>query len=131
MRQKPGSAKGVMFITIEDESGVCNVVVWPSLYEKQRRIIFTAGMIAVRGKIQREGEVVHLVAYELYDLSADLAVVGGMDTAFSLPAIRGYEPLKKDNSYSAELLAPAPSPMESYGADMQSDTIKIKTRDFR
>ena len=62
VRQKPGSAKGVMFITIEDETGVANLVIWPSLYERQRRIILAAGMIAVQGRVQREGEVVHLVA---------------------------------------------------------------------
>ena len=47
VRQKPGSAKGVMFITIEDETGVANLVIWPSLYERQRRIILAAGMIAI------------------------------------------------------------------------------------
>jgi len=51
-------------------------VIWPSLYERQRRIILAAGMIAVQGRIQREGEVVHLVANHLTDLSADLAGVG-------------------------------------------------------
>ena len=55
VRQKPGSAKGVMFITIEDETGVANLVIWPSLYERQRRIILAAGMFAVQGRIQREG----------------------------------------------------------------------------
>ena len=82
VRQRPGSAKGVMFITIEDESAACNVVVWPSIYEKYRRIIFTAGMIAMKGYIQREGEVVHLIAKELFDLSKELAAIGKKETAF-------------------------------------------------
>jgi error-prone DNA polymerase len=85
VRQKPGSAKGVMFITIEDETGVANLVIWPSLYERQRRIILAAGMFAVQGRIQREGEVVHLVAQHLTDLSADLAGVGERDDGFPLP----------------------------------------------
>jgi error-prone DNA polymerase len=59
VRQKPGSAKGVMFITIEDETGVANLVIWPSLYERQRRIILAASMMSVQGRVQREGEVVH------------------------------------------------------------------------
>ena len=71
VRQRPGSAKGVMFITIEDETGIANLVVWPSLYEKQRRIVHAAGMIAVHGRIQREGEVVHLIAHRLTDLSPE------------------------------------------------------------
>ena len=52
VRQKPGSAKGVMFMTIEDETGVANVVVWPSLFEKQRRVVLGSGMMAINGKIQ-------------------------------------------------------------------------------
>jgi DNA polymerase III alpha subunit len=68
VRQRPGSAKGVMFITIEDETGVANLVVWPSLFERQRRVVLSAGMMAARGKIQREGAVVHLVAHHLTDL---------------------------------------------------------------
>src|ERR1019366_6345523 len=57
VRQRPGSAKGVMFITIEDETGIANLVIWPSFFEKQRRTILSAGMIAVHGRIQREGEI--------------------------------------------------------------------------
>jgi error-prone DNA polymerase len=91
VRQKPGSAKGVMFITIEDETGVANLVIWPSLYERQRRIILAAGMIAVQGRIQREGDVVHLVANHLTDLSADLAGVGDRDNGFPPPHGRGDE----------------------------------------
>ena len=68
VRQRPGSAKGVMFITIEDESGVANLVIWPTLYEKQRRIILGASLLGVDGRIQREGDVVHLVAYKVHDL---------------------------------------------------------------
>ncbi len=77
VRQKPGSAKGVMFITIEDETGIANLVVWPQLFEKQRRLILSAGMISVEGRIQREGGVTHVVSYKLHDLSAELRSVGG------------------------------------------------------
>ena len=69
VRQKPGSAKGMMFITVEDETGVANLVIWPSLFERQRRLVLLAGMIACRGRVQREGGVVHVVADELLDLS--------------------------------------------------------------
>ena len=89
VRQMPGSAKGVMFITIEDETGIANLVIWPKVFEHQRRVILSAGMIAVRGRIQREGEVVHLVAHHLADLSPELASVGERDIAFPLPHGRG------------------------------------------
>lgn len=90
VRQKPGSAKGVMFMTIEDETGVANIVVWPSLFEKQRRIVLGSAMMAINGKIQREGGVVHLVAQRMFDLTSDLASLGERDT-FRLPSGRGDE----------------------------------------
>jgi error-prone DNA polymerase len=51
-----------MFITIEDETAPANVVVWPSLFEKRRRVVLGASLMAINGRIQREGDVVHLVA---------------------------------------------------------------------
>ena len=89
VRKKPGSAKRVMFITIEDETGVANLVIRPSLFEKQRRVILGAGMIAVEGVIQREGEVVHIVAHRLADVSDMLANLGTRDRAFPLPHAGG------------------------------------------
>lgn len=53
VRQRPGSAKGVMFITLEDETGIANFVVWPQVSEKLRRVVMGASMITVRGRIQR------------------------------------------------------------------------------
>jgi hypothetical protein len=78
-----------MFMTLEDETGVANVVIWQKIFEQHRRIVFGAGMIGIRGRIQREGEVVHVVAHHLTDLSAALASVGARDTAFPLPHGRG------------------------------------------
>jgi error-prone DNA polymerase len=89
VRQRPGSAKGVMFITLEDETGIANLVVCPQTFEKFRRSVMTASMLAVRGRIQREGEVVHLVAYQLTDLSAELASVSPRDAVFPLSHGRG------------------------------------------
>jgi hypothetical protein len=78
-----------MFITLEDETGIANLVVWPQVFEKFRRVVMSASMIAVRGRIQREGEVVHLVAHRLVDLSGELATVGSRDAAFPLSHGRG------------------------------------------
>ncbi|WP_049735296.1 error-prone DNA polymerase [Rhizobium ecuadorense] len=91
VRQRPGSAKGVMFITIEDETGIANVVVWPKLFERSRRVVLGASMMAINGKIQREGEVVHLVAQQLFDLSADLSGLAGRDGEFRATTGRGDE----------------------------------------
>lgn len=80
-----------MFITVEDEIGVANLVVWPKMYEKHRRTILTASMLGIDGRIQREGDEVHLIAWKLFDLSELLASVGGQDTPFPLPHRRGDE----------------------------------------
>jgi len=132
VRQKPGSAKGVMFITIEDETGVTNLVVWPSLYERQRRIILAAGMIAVKGRIQREGEVVHLIANHLTDLSADLAGVGDREDGFPLPHGRGDEFHHGSPGIDPRSLPPkVPKARDIYVPDLHIDRIRVKTRDFR
>jgi error-prone DNA polymerase len=69
MRQQPGSAKGVVFVTLEDESGTVNVIVWKSVKEKQREPLLRSKLLAVYGQWQREGEVRHLVAQYLLDQS--------------------------------------------------------------
>ncbi len=66
-RQRPSTAKGVVFVTLEDETGYVNVVVWRDLVEKQRRELLRSSLLGVEGEIQREGEVVHLVAHRLTD----------------------------------------------------------------
>jgi len=71
IRQRPGSAKGVVFITIEDETGVANLVIWPDVFEKQRKIVMGARLMAVQGIVQRDpdSEVIHVVARGLEDHS--------------------------------------------------------------
>jgi len=69
-RQRPGTATGIVFVTLEDESGLVNVVVHPELADKQRRELLGARLLGVYGQLQKEGEVVHLVAKRLVDLSA-------------------------------------------------------------
>jgi error-prone DNA polymerase len=74
VRQRPGSSKGVVFMTIEDETGIANVVVWPKLFERFRREVMGARLLLVVGRVQRSPEgVVHLVAERLVDRSHELA----------------------------------------------------------
>ena len=91
VRQRPGSAKGVIFMTLEDETGIANAVVWVKTFEKYRRVILSAGMVGIYGKLQREGEVVHLVAHRITDLSDVLKSVGEREGPFPLPHGRGDE----------------------------------------
>ncbi|MDH3265168.1 MAG: OB-fold nucleic acid binding domain-containing protein, partial [Paracoccaceae bacterium] len=69
VRQRPGTAKGVIFITLEDETGTANIVVWPAKFEIFRRQILTARMMRITGRLQREGQVIHVVAERIEDLS--------------------------------------------------------------
>ena len=70
LRQRPGTAKGVIFITLEDETGVVNVVVWRALYERFRRAVIAGRLLRVTGRVQRQSGVVHVIAEEIEDLSA-------------------------------------------------------------
>jgi error-prone DNA polymerase len=72
VRQRPGSAKGVIFMTLEDETGVTNVIVWPKTYERFRRTVIASRLVAVTGTLQREGIVTHLVAEKLVDCTERL-----------------------------------------------------------
>ncbi|SCB58534.1 error-prone DNA polymerase, DnaE-like [Rhizobium aethiopicum] len=133
VRQRPGSAKGVMFITIEDETGIANVVVWPKLFERSRRVVLGASMMAINGRIQREGEVVHLVAQQLFDLSSNLSGLAERDRAFHLPTGRGDEfahgsPGSPD---SREKVPPGVRARDMFVPDLHIDTLKIKSRNFQ
>jgi error-prone DNA polymerase len=77
VRQRPGTANGVLFLTIEDETGNVNVIVWPKLVEEQRREVLNASLLGIYGVWQREGEVRHLVAKRLVDMSH---LLGRLDT---------------------------------------------------
>lgn len=126
VRQKPGSAKGVMFITIEDETGVANLVIWPSLYEQQRRIVLTSSLLIVDGKVQREGEVVHIVATRLHDGSDLLASIGDRGQALSLPHGRGDD-VHRGGAPDAR----TPKARDLHIPDHSLEAIRVKTRDFR
>jgi error-prone DNA polymerase len=69
-RQRPETAKGVIFVTLEDETGAVNVIVWPQVVEAQRQALLASTLLTVYGVWQREGEVRHLVAKKLVDHSA-------------------------------------------------------------
>ncbi len=132
VRQRPGSAKGVMFITLEDETGVANLVVWPKVFEAHRRIVLGAGMIGVQGRIQREGEVVHFVVHRIEDLSRTLASVGARSAAFPLQQGRGDEAQHGQAAGDRRnVAAVGPNAKEIFIKDLHLDTIKVKGRAFR
>ena len=72
-RQRPGTASGVLFLTLEDETGFINVIVWPRVLERFRAVVLGASLLYVKGVLQREGEVIHVVGGAFFDESAQLA----------------------------------------------------------
>lgn len=84
VRQRPGTAKGVIFVTLEDETGTANVVVWASVYERFRRAVIAGRLLRVTGRLQREAGVVHVVAEGIEDLSPllDRLLDAGQSGAF-------------------------------------------------
>ncbi len=75
VRQRPGSASGVCFITLEDETGIANLVVWPKVFEKFRAIVMGARILMVKGVVQTADNVTHIVAHDLVDLTSDLTLL--------------------------------------------------------
>ncbi|HWA44878.1 MAG TPA: error-prone DNA polymerase [Hypericibacter adhaerens] len=79
VRQRPGTASGVIFATLEDETGIANIVIWPRTFERYRRELLGSNLLGVTGKLQREGEVIHLVADRLVDLTRHLTDMADPD----------------------------------------------------
>ena len=77
-RQRPGTASGTVFVTLEDETGWVNVIVWPSQVDKQRRELLGSKLMTVHGTLERQGEVAHLIAHRLVD---DSRLLGELETS--------------------------------------------------
>jgi error-prone DNA polymerase len=111
-RQRPGTAKGVIFATLEDETGVANVIVWPKTFEKFRRVVLTSRLLKATGQLQREGIVTHLIAERLEDCSPSL------DSLAFPPADDAQAP------------RPAPPPKSGFRHPRNQNTVLFPSRDF-
>ncbi len=103
VRQRPGTSKGVVFMTLEDETDIANIIVWPKVFGQNRRTVMTSRFLAVRGRLQRAGLVIHVVAETFIDLSAEL-------------------PLLRDGDLLSQRFSGGPL--------AQSDTLPLRSRDF-
>ncbi|RYE49813.1 MAG: error-prone DNA polymerase [Hyphomicrobiales bacterium] len=80
VRQRPGTASGVIFASLEDETGLANIIVWPKVFEKYRRVVLGSRLMAVRGEVQKEGLVVHVIARQVFDMTPMLLdLASGLD----------------------------------------------------
>jgi error-prone DNA polymerase len=97
VRQRPGSAKGVVFMTIEDETGIANAVIWPKALERYRRVVMASRLIVIHGRIQRKDDIIHVVAVRLEDRSEwlDLLSESGRET-MPVPIARADEVRRPD-----------------------------------
>lgn len=131
VRQRPGSAKGVLFVTIEDETGVANAILWPDKFDTFRRQIMSASMIAVRGRLQKEGEIIHVIADRITNLDPMLRSIGRQD--LNLPhgrgdgAAHGGGPDPRDPGFPKDRVLAAPA----FGTDgKQDDILPVRSHDF-
>ena len=140
VRQKPGTAKGVVFMTLEDETGPANVIVWPRVFERFRREVLGGRLVAVRGRLQRQEGVIHVIARTVQDLSWRLSELAG-DAAerFAAPLARADEvrsPRPDPDQDPDQDQDPAPVPVAATG--IQPDRPEAvsgqafgRSRDFR
>jgi error-prone DNA polymerase len=131
VRQMPGSAKGVMFITLEDESANANLIVWPTVFEHNRRAILSATMLGCRGWVQSADGVIHLIVESVNDLSAQLKTVSGLAKAFPLSAGRGDDAKHGGSGLDSREPKPPIKPRDMYEPDLHIDTLKVRARNFR
>jgi error-prone DNA polymerase len=91
IRQRPGTAKGVVFLTLEDEFGVCNAVVWPQVLETYRSIVMGARLMLIRGRIQRVEDIIHVVATRIEDKTSWLMLLTEDGAVLANPLARADE----------------------------------------
>ena len=116
VRQRPGTAKGVIFATLEDETGVANIIIWARTFQRYRKVILAARLMLVRGQLQRQGIVTHVIADHIVDLSARLDALAHGD------GHPGYGP--RD-----EVKRP-PSPDPRAFAHPRDAVVRIRSHDF-
>ena len=128
VRQRPGSAKGVLFITIEDESGIANGILWPDRFEAQRRIVMSAAMVSLKGRVQKEGIVIHVVIDTVTDMTLMLRGIGNTDlprlTSRGDGATHAGAPDRGDAEWKHK------GRTDYHYRDRPGDLIPIKSHDF-
>jgi error-prone DNA polymerase len=151
VRQRPGTAKGVLFMTLEDETGIANIIVWEKIFERYRAVVMASRFVKVRGKLQKADGVIHLVADYIEDASGLLialteeanastdkmveAAIGGMGGLANADEVRN--PVREQNNSALpgsklrRLLKDTPDLREDYRRLARSaDKVMPKGRNF-
>lgn len=130
VRQRPGSAKGVVFMTIEDETGVANAVVWPNMLERYRKAVMLARLILISGRIQRHGDIIHVVTTHLEDRSGLLALLSEEADGMPVPIANADEVLRPEPGSARGVAAAAKRAHPRFARHPRDVRIIPKSRDF-
>jgi error-prone DNA polymerase len=128
VRQRPGSAKGVVFMTIEDETGVANAVVWPKTLERFRKVVMGARLIVIHGRIQRHEDIIHVVSGRLEDRSDWLALLSEAADDMKVP-LANADHVRRPEQGSRSPVGPE-SRHPRWAAHPREARIMPKSRDF-
>ncbi len=122
VRQRPGSAHGVIFLTVEDETGTANVIIWPKVFEANRAAVIASRLLCITGRLQNENGVIHVVAERLDDLTAELSALSEAGASLS--------DLARADEVRRPQVVPAPARGKELGArigfPLKSDTRRKK-----
>ncbi|NTJ08945.1 error-prone DNA polymerase [Rhizobium lusitanum] len=127
VRQRPGSANGVIFMTLEDETGVGNAIVWPKMFEKYRAIVMGARLVKIRGRLQSESGVIHVVVDYIEDMTAALGILQREARRFGV-SDRADEALRPTMDHRQKKRRVSPDPLEhEAGAATEGRTDIVET----
>ena len=125
IRQRPGKGN-VTFMTLEDESGIANAIVWQRLFDRYRRTILSSAMVGIKGRLQREGQGIHVIAYSIEDLTPLLGEVGNRD----FPYRPGPGDGARNGSHDPRHKNRLPPPPVAALPPGRDGGMRIKSRDF-
>ncbi len=124
VRQRPGSAKGIVFMTLEDETGIANTVVWPKTLERFRKVVMGARLIIIHGRIQRHEDIIHVVTAKLEDRSDWLALLSEHADSMKVPVANADEVLRPDPGSARSPAHPR------WAGHPRNERVIPKSRDF-
>jgi error-prone DNA polymerase len=130
VRQRPASASGVVFMTIEDETGIANAVIWPAVLERNRAVVMGARLVVVHGRVQRHEDIIHVVAGRLEDRSDWLRLLDEDGERLSTPLVRADHVKHPDGGDSRERAREKKHPRWHPRKHPRAMRIIPKSRDF-
>ncbi|MCH9808363.1 MAG: error-prone DNA polymerase [Alphaproteobacteria bacterium] len=132
VRQRPGSAKGVVFMTLEDETGIANAVIWAKTLERHRKVVMGARLVLIEGQVQRHEDIIHVVSRRLFDRSGMLMHLSEQAEDLRMPIANADEVLRSDPGSARGSMASAgrQTAHPRWAGHPRNERIIPKSRDF-